>query len=151
MRILHILDHSLPLQSGYAFRTMVNQQRALGWAPILLTSGKRRDPPGNRSANGNFCGRRTQRGFAGRLPWVRELKIVTDLDRRLDEVIQETRPQILHAHSPVLNALAAIRAGRRYQLPVVYEVHSLWEEAPTSHGTRVEAILRYRATRRLET
>jgi len=31
MRILHILDHSLPLQSGYVIRTLgiVNQQRAL--------------------------------------------------------------------------------------------------------------------------
>ena len=29
MRILHILDHSLPLQSGYVFRTLgiINQQR----------------------------------------------------------------------------------------------------------------------------
>jgi hypothetical protein len=33
MRILHILDHSLPPQSGYVIRTLsiVNQQRALGW------------------------------------------------------------------------------------------------------------------------
>ena len=46
MRILHILDHSLPLQSGYVFRTLgiVNQQRALGWEPVLLTSGKHYAP-----------------------------------------------------------------------------------------------------------
>jgi len=42
MRILHILDHSLPLQSGYVYRTLgiVNEQRKLGWEPMLLTSGK---------------------------------------------------------------------------------------------------------------
>jgi len=46
MRILHILDHSLPLQSGYVYRTLgiVNQQRALGWEPVLLTSGKHYAP-----------------------------------------------------------------------------------------------------------
>jgi len=46
MRILHILDHSLPLQSGYVIRTLgiVNQQRALGWEPVLLTSGKHYAP-----------------------------------------------------------------------------------------------------------
>jgi hypothetical protein len=46
MRILHILDHSPPLQSGYVFRTLaiVNQQRALGWDPVLLTSGKHYAP-----------------------------------------------------------------------------------------------------------
>ena len=33
MKILHILDHSIPLQSGYTFRTraILNEQRALGW------------------------------------------------------------------------------------------------------------------------
>ena len=47
MRILHILDHSLPLQSGYVYRTLgiVNQQRALGWEPVLLTSGKQGSDP----------------------------------------------------------------------------------------------------------
>jgi hypothetical protein len=32
MRILHILDHSIPLHSGYIFRTaaMLRQQRKLG-------------------------------------------------------------------------------------------------------------------------
>ena len=45
MRILHILDHSLPLQSGYVYRTLgiVNQQRALGWEPrVPLDEGIRR-------------------------------------------------------------------------------------------------------------
>ncbi|MEG1114859.1 MAG: glycosyltransferase WbuB, partial [Janthinobacterium sp.] len=42
MRILHILDHSLPLHSGYTFRTLaiLRQQRALGWHTMQLTSAK---------------------------------------------------------------------------------------------------------------
>ena len=42
MRILHVLDHSIPLQSGYTFRalSLLTEQRRLGWethclAPIL--------------------------------------------------------------------------------------------------------------------
>jgi glycogen(starch) synthase len=33
MRILHILDHGLPLQSGYTFRTraILKAQEARGW------------------------------------------------------------------------------------------------------------------------
>ncbi|MDA1325193.1 MAG: glycosyltransferase WbuB, partial [Proteobacteria bacterium] len=40
MRILHILDHSIPLHSGYTFRTLsiLEQQRALGWETHHLTS-----------------------------------------------------------------------------------------------------------------
>ena len=156
MRILHILDHSLPLQSGYVFRTLsiVNQQRALGWEPVLLTSGKHYAPGPARERIGEweFLRTPTPAGVSAKLPWVRELKIVRDLDRRLDEVITEVRPGVLHAHSPVLNALSALRAGRRHRAPVVYEMRSLWEDAANGGGgTTGTNGLRYRATRFLET
>ena len=154
MRILHILDHSLPLHSGYVYRTLgiVNQQRALGWEPVLLTSGKHYAPGPAREQIGAWEFLRTPMptGLAAKLPWFRELKVVGDLDRRLDEVIDEIRPQILHAHSPVLNALPALRAGRRHAIPVVYEVRALWEDAAASHGTQATG-LRHVATRIIET
>ena len=36
LRILHVLDHSIPLHSGYTFRTcaILREQRALGWTTI---------------------------------------------------------------------------------------------------------------------
>ena len=42
MRILHILDHSIPLHSGYTFRTaaILREQRALGWETFHLSSPK---------------------------------------------------------------------------------------------------------------
>jgi PEP-CTERM/exosortase A-associated glycosyltransferase len=155
MRILHILDHSPPLQSGYVFRTLgiVNQQRALGWEPVLLTSGKHYAPGPARERIGGWEFLRTPmpNGLAAKLPWLRELKIVSDLGRRVEDVFEEIRPQILHAHSPVLNALATIRAGRRHAVPVVYEVRSLWEDAATGNGRSSAAGLRYRASQFLET
>ena len=154
MRILHILDHSLPLQSGYVFRTLgiVNQQRALGWEPVLLTSGKHYAPGPARERIDGWEFLRTPRptGVSAKLPWLRELKIVSDLDQRLDDVIEEVRPDLLHAHSPALNALPAIRAGRRHRVPVVYEMRSLWEDA-VGGGTFVATGFRYRATKLLET
>ena len=102
MRILHILDHSPPLQSGYVFRTLaiVNQQRALGWDPVLLTSGKHYAPGPARERIGEWEFLRTPmpNGFAARLPWLRELKIVSDLGRRIEDVIEEVQPEIFHAH-----------------------------------------------------
>jgi PEP-CTERM/exosortase A-associated glycosyltransferase len=155
MRILHILDHSLPLHSGYVYRTLaiVNQQRALGWEPVLLTSGKHYAPGPVRERIGEWEFLRTPMptGLVAKLPWFRELKIVEDLYRRIDEVIAEVRPQILHAHSPVLNVLPALRAGRRHAIPVVYEIRALWEDAAVNHGTHGKAALRYAATRFIET
>src|ERR1700746_722168 len=155
MRILHILDHSLPLQSGYAFRTLgiVNQQRAMGWEPVLLTSGKHYAPGPAREQIGEweFWRPPVPTGMSAGLPWLRELKIISDLGRRLDEVIEAVRPEILHAHSPVLNALPAIRAGRRHRLPVVYEVRALWEDAAGQPGADGNGGVRYQSTRLLET
>jgi glycogen(starch) synthase len=39
MRILHILDHGLPLQSGYTFRTraILKAQEGLGWTVAAVT------------------------------------------------------------------------------------------------------------------
>jgi hypothetical protein len=95
---------------------------------VLLTSGKHYAPGPARERIGGWEFLRTPMptGFVARLPWLRELKIVSDLDRRLDDVIGEVRPGILHAHSPALNALSAIRAGCRHRVPVVYEMRSLW-------------------------
>ncbi len=46
--------------------------------------------------------------------------------------------------------MAAIRAGRRHRLPVVYEVRALWEDAAASHSGGGEGGLRYRMTRAIE-
>src|SRR5262245_40330135 len=42
MRILHVLDHSLPVQSGYAFRSqaILHEQRARGWETLHVTGPK---------------------------------------------------------------------------------------------------------------
>jgi PEP-CTERM/exosortase A-associated glycosyltransferase len=73
------------------------------------------------------------------------------LASRVEELARDQRPDVIHAHSPVLNALPAIRVGRRLGIPVVYEVRAFWEDAAVDHGTTREGSLRYRATRGLET
>jgi glycogen(starch) synthase len=73
------------------------------------------------------------------------------LEVRLEEVARDTRPDIIHAHSPVLNALPAIKVARKLEIPVVYEIRAFWEDAAVDHGSTSEGSLRYRATRRLET
>jgi glycogen(starch) synthase len=69
---------------------------------------------------------------------------------RLDQLVREHRPDLIHAHSPVLNALPSLWIGRRRRLPVVYEMRASWEDAAVDHGTTTEGSLRYRASRALE-
>src|SRR3546814_17698426 len=60
------------------------------------------------------------------------------------------KPDLLHAHSPVLDALAALRMARRRGLPLLYEIRAFWEDAAVGNGTGREGSARYRATRALE-
>ncbi len=155
MRVLHILDHSVPLHSGYTFRTraILEQQRALGWETFQLTSTKQGKTGAAVEQVGELTFYRTQppSGSMDRLPVINQLAVVTGLERRLAEVIPEVKPDLLHAHSPALNGLAALRAARRSGIPLVYEVRAFWEDAAVDHGTSREGGLRYRLTRALET
>lgn len=154
MRVLHILDHSIPLHSGYTFRTMgiLRAQRALGWETRHLTTPRHRAPgPEKEEVDGlEFHRTRFALPSAARLPVLREALEMLATERRLDALIGEFRPDVLHAHSPVLNAIPALRAGRRFGVPVVYEVRAFWEDAAVSEGACAEGGWRYRLSRRLE-
>jgi len=154
MRVLHVLDHSLPVHSGYTFRTraILEQQRARGWETVQVTSPKHPEYRGpEETVEGFHFYRTAANGYLGRLPVLAQLGVVTALERRLLEVARATAPDVLHAHSPCLNGLAALRAGRRLGIPVVYEVRAFWEDAAVDHGTTRENGARYRLTRTLET
>lgn len=70
--------------------------------------------------------------------------------RRLRQLIPRLKPDVIHAHSPALNGVAAIFAGRKFSLPVVYETRAFWEDAAVDQGTSAENGLRYKLTRALE-
>ncbi len=153
MRILHILDHSLPLQSGYTFRTLaiLRQQHLLGWETCQLTGPKQgRDGTDRQQVDGWEFFRTPRQRMAG-WPLLAHLGLVQCLSERIDQVARATRPDLLHAHSPALNGLAALHAGRRLGLPVVYEVRAFWEDAAADLGSGRNGGLRYGLSRALET
>ncbi len=155
MKILHILDHSIPLHSGYTFRTrsILKQQRVLGWETVHVTSGKHTLDSAPVESVEEFLFYRTpaKSSFLDKLPLLNQLSIIDQLTKRVCEVIEETKPDILHAHSPALTGVAALRAGKKYGIPVVYECRGFWEDAAVDHGTCKEDGVRYKLTRALET
>ena len=154
-RILHVLDHSVPLHSGYAFRTLsiLREQRRLGWETVHLTSTKHY---GAKAPEEVVEGLRFYRtlpagGAFARLPVLNQYAVIAETRRRLETVIGRERPNLLHAHSPALNGVAALQASRRSGLPVLYEMRASWEDAAVDHGTTSEGSVRYRLSRALET
>lgn len=148
MRILHVLDHSLPHHSGYVFRTLsiLREQRERGWETFHLTTPKQGASRELAESVDGWDFHRTP--SEGRIGLLSQMRLTAG---RLDQMVREVRPDILHAHSPVLNALPALWIGRRHDLPVVYEMRASWEDAAVDHGTTIEGSLRYRMSRGLET
>lgn len=153
MKVLHVLDHSLPVLSGYSTRSwnIVTFQRTLGLEPVVVTSPKHPRPGPAREVIDGVTHYRTPAGGASAVPYVGELALMARLARRIAEAARAENVKVLHAHSPVLNGLPALWAGRRLGLPVVYEARAFWEDAAVDHGTTREGSARYRVTRALET
>ncbi|MDB5696643.1 MAG: glycosyl transferase family 1 [Sphingomonas bacterium] len=145
MRILHVLDHALPLQSGYTFRTraILKAQIARGYEVAGVTG------PRQKTAASGWEAVDGLRFFRTPAPGG-ELRGLAAFARSIAAAVDMFRPDVLHAHSPVLDALAALPVARRRGLPLVYEIRAFWEDAAVGNGTGREGSLRYRATRALE-
>jgi glycogen(starch) synthase len=151
IRILHVLDHSLPVQSGYSFRSaaILREQHKLGWHTSQVTGPKHGKHAAAVEDHQGIRFHRTAElsGLQARLPILDQLAVVRALRARLKQLIRSERPDLIQAHSPCLNGLAALGLG----VPLVYELRSSWEDAAVSSGTTTEGSPRYRASRWLET
>ncbi|WP_313436074.1 TIGR04063 family PEP-CTERM/XrtA system glycosyltransferase [Novosphingobium sp.] len=150
-RILHVLDHSLPMHSGYTFRTraILKAQQAMGYEVRGITGIRHKAPgPAIEEAEG-LSFHRTTGSVAGPVG-LREWREIGLFAESIDRVVREWRPDLLHAHSPSLCGAAAARVARRHGLPLVYEIRAFWEDAAVGNGTGTEGSLKYRLTRALE-
>jgi PEP-CTERM/exosortase A-associated glycosyltransferase len=150
-RILHVLDHSLPAHSGYTFRTraLMKAQIAKGWKVAGVTGVRHPNPGPDVETVDGLTFHRTPPIAPVRSP-IREWREIAALAARTEALARDWKPDLLHAHSPVLDGLAALRAGKRLGIPVLYEIRAFWEDAAVGNGTGREGSLRYRLTRMLE-
>jgi glycosyltransferase involved in cell wall biosynthesis len=152
MRILHVFDHSLPLQSGYVSRSLsiIRGQHSQGWETLHVTTPRHLVSKANVETIDGLTFYRSPK-IGRSVPVVRESLEMRATRRTLDDIVRTHKPDILHAHSPVLNSLPAMSIGKKYGLPVVYEVRALWEDAAVDLGHTSYPSLRYRASRALDT
>jgi PEP-CTERM/exosortase A-associated glycosyltransferase len=154
LKILHIFDHSIPLQDGYAMRSLaiLERQRSFGWRTAHLTGPRQGNAPAARETIEGWEFHRTPLpgGLLARLPVLSQLADMRAMRRRLGDLVRVEKPDLLHAHSPALNGWAALGVARRARLPLVYEIRAFWEDAAVASGIEAEGGARYRLTRALE-
>src|SRR4051794_32354190 len=111
MRVLHVLDRSLPVVAGYTARAaaILEHEAALGIEPVALTGVRQGTDPAARI--GGVAHHRTPSPAAvARLrgaPVLGEAMEMGALARRIVEVHREAPVELIHAHSPILCGLPA--------------------------------------------
>jgi glycogen synthase len=151
IKVLHVLDHSLPMHSGYTFRTraILKAQQRLGIAVRGITGLRHTLPgPGAETEDGLLFHRTA--GEVSGLPGLREWREINLFADAIGKLVEEWRPDVIHAHSPALCGQAAMRVARREHIPFIYEIRAFWEDAAVGNGVTREGSLRYRLTRQLE-
>jgi PEP-CTERM/exosortase A-associated glycosyltransferase len=150
-RVLHILDHSLPLHSGYTFRTraILRAQQAQG-LDVRAITGLRHAAEGPEVETIEGIALHRTPGAARGPAGLREWREVNALAQAIFGLARDWRPDVLHAHSPALCGLAGRKAARMLGIPLVYEIRAFWEDAAVGNGTTHEGSLKYRITRALE-
>lgn len=159
MKVLHVLDHTVPYFSGYSFRTkyILETQKRFGVEPLAVTSPKHEKIESMLEEIGGVPHYRTRMdaGFLERpaqsVPFLQEKILMRSLRRRILSIAREQRVDLLHAHSPILNGIPALKVARALNRPVIYEVRAFWEDAAVDHGTLRERSLKYNLIRYLET
>ncbi|MFN0123380.1 MAG: TIGR04063 family PEP-CTERM/XrtA system glycosyltransferase [Blastocatellia bacterium] len=158
MRILHVLDHSLPYFSGYSFRSsyIINTQRQLGLDPVVVTSPKHEDfREAVETMNEVAYHRVHWPSFyllpkPEKFPLLRHGACVAGLAREVTRIARQVKPDVIHAHSPSLDGLAAGRAARRLGIPWIYELRYYEEDTAVDRGKTAYNSPRYRLARWLE-
>ena len=141
------------MHSGYTFRTraILRAQLAKGWDVRGLT-GRRHIAAGPQEelVDGLHFHRTPGEAASGNA-LLREWRDISAHADAIESLVRQWRPDIIHAHSPVLNAMAAQRVARRHGIPLIYEIRAFWEDAAVGNGTGTEGSPRYWLTRQLET
>lgn len=154
MRALHIFDHSLPLHSGYSFRSLalLKEHRRKGIETYHITTPKHYVKGPNPEEVEGLLFHRSPPLPAwcedkGLLDPLAQLHVTAQAVRKLSRAI---KPDVIHAHSPALTSWAAYRAAKDLNIPWIYEVRAFWEDAAASHGGPGEGSIRYRLSKALE-
>lgn len=154
LKVLHVLEYSRPNISGYSLRSdaIIRHQRKIGINTNQLTSQRYQDFKALEEDVEGVVYQRTQKStsFLSKIPFINYISHINHLAKRIEKAVLKDKPDIIQTHSPMFNALAAVRVGKKYNIPVTYEVRALWEDAAVDTGKTKEGSIKYRMIKAIE-
>ena len=154
IKVLHVLEYSLPNISGYSLRSdaIIRNQRSLGITTSQMTSQRYQDfSSAKETVRGvEYVRTPAAKGWFHRIPIIGYYFYVNHLAQYIEQQVIAFKPDVIQCHSPMLNALAAVKVARKYKLPVAYEVRALWEDAAVDTGKVQANSLKYKLIKAVE-
>lgn len=157
-RVLHVLNNTLPYTSnGYAIRSqaILRFQKERGFRPVVVT--RLGFPEGKNSDKADVLREAVNGLLAYRLldddHRLRFTPIQTYLTRyveALERVVEEVRPEAIHAASNFFNGYPAAVVARSQGLPFIYEVRGFWEMTRAAVIEGYNDSAKYQSHRRME-
>ena len=132
MKILHLIHHSFPHLTGYSVRTnsIIHHQREHGCQIMAFTFPMHdfvysRD----KEKEDRYIHIAPLKSCYHRIPFLGLWLSLTYFVKTLSYFFhRQQRCQVIHAHSPWYVGLAALKLGKLWQIPVIYEVRGFWEQ-----------------------
>jgi PEP-CTERM/exosortase A-associated glycosyltransferase len=154
LKVLHVLEYSRPNISGYSLRSdaIIRHQRKIGITTNQLTSQRYQDFKTLEEDVDGVIYQRTEKSTSllTKIPFINYLLHINHLAKRIEKAILADKPDVIQTHSPMFNALAAIKVGKKHNIPVTYEVRALWEDAAVDTGKTKEGSFKYRMIKAIE-
>lgn len=154
MSILQIFDQTAPLISGYSMRSkyITDSLKRLDVDVKVISSPIFLYKEQNELINNVSYQRCTIDHWhvIQKIPLLKEYSIIQALKKGIRHQWDQNI-KLIDAHSSVLNGIAASKFAKKYQVPFLYEIRALWEDAAVDQGKTSEGSLRYKLTRDLET
>ena len=154
MSVAEIFDQTTPYVSGYSIRslaitralTKLGVPLRIFSSPIFSYQAAIEEYEGVLHTRAQI----KQWAIIKRIPFLKEVLIVSAIRKTLTMHWHEDI-KCLHAHSSVLNGMAALKIARQKSVPFIYEIRAFWEDAAVDQGKTKEGGWRYKFTRTLET
>lgn len=156
-RVLHVLNNTLPYTSnGYAIRSqaILRFQKERGFRPVVTTrlgfpEGKSNETGVLREAvDGLLAYRLVDPDHRLRVTPIRTY--LARYAEALEGVVEEVRPEAIHAASNFFNGYPAAVVARNHGIPFIYEVRGFWEMTRAAAVEGYAESPKYQSHRRME-
>ncbi|MCC3860142.1 glycosyltransferase family 4 protein [Pseudemcibacter aquimaris] len=125
MRVLHVLERSLPFVNGYTFRAqrLIKALHDNDIETIQVTGIHHDQFQKTKEYVDGVEFERTAKGINPlvKIPYVDQKIAASKLKKKISKILSSNKVDLIHIHGPAYNGIAAINAAKKHNIPLLYD------------------------------